>query len=503
MKLICTAIVALSALTFSAPTDPDYDKQWYHQEINSEDAWKFTTGSKKVIVAIIDNGFDQTHPDIAQNVWRNESEINGVAGVDDDGNGYIDDEFGVDYSRKATNGEGQGLRFAEKQFSETDEICYHATLSAGLIGATHDGVGIAGLNNSVQLMSLKVFQHSGSTPTVSAPVTGGVMAKAVDYAVQNGASIINLSLAANFGSMTSEPGMKEAMNRAAKAGVLFVTASGNSFYDVDSYFTQSGMMCVPMMLDIQDKIDIPPHILGVMLVGRTDIGPFPFGTIATSKAMGIREIPQKGTSQIWKSVKQSDGTFDTTFYSHYITGNYGSQSVDLAAPGGGIYSSTFDGKYGYYTGTSFATPITTGAAALLKSLDPEKMTNEKIRTYILENLTSDPILDTMTSGGGILDIGAAVASAANDLGIVASVASKAVQFSPVTITQTGLNLTFAGLYEKCRVEVFTVSGKKVVQTYLTPFHNSIEIDHAKGVYAVRVTAMNGLIVHTGLVSVMR
>src|SRR6185436_7521030 len=105
-------------------------------------AWDTTIGSESVIIAIIDTGVDYTHQDLATNIWQNPGEIAGN-GIDDDGNGFIDDVRGYDFA----NGDNDPMDFAG-----------HGTSGAGCIGAVGDnGVGVAGVNWTVSILPVKVF----------------------------------------------------------------------------------------------------------------------------------------------------------------------------------------------------------------------------------------------------------------------------------------------------------------------------------------------------------
>ncbi len=102
-------------------------------------AWKLTTGSREIKIAIIDTGIDYTHPDLIQNIWTNERELNGMANIDDDENGYIDDIHGYNFIKNSGNPfDDQG----------------HGTHCAGIIGATHNNIGIAGIMPNVSLIAL-------------------------------------------------------------------------------------------------------------------------------------------------------------------------------------------------------------------------------------------------------------------------------------------------------------------------------------------------------------
>jgi hypothetical protein len=134
----------------SPPDDPYWlnDSLWGLLKINGPAAWtNFGSGSGNVVVAVIDSGIDYTHPDLSANMWRNPGEIPGN-GIDDDGNGYIDDIFGIDVVNVDSN--------------PMDDNG-HGTHTAGTIGALgNNGLGVAGVNWHVKLLACKFLNVSGS-----------------------------------------------------------------------------------------------------------------------------------------------------------------------------------------------------------------------------------------------------------------------------------------------------------------------------------------------------
>ncbi len=181
-------------------------------DINAPEAWDTSVGSQNVIVGVIDTGIDYTHPDLVSNMWRNNLEVAGN-GIDDDGNGYVDDIYGADF----VNNDGDPW-----------DDHYHGTHVAGTIGGSGDNeVGVAGVNWSVKLMGLKFLDASGSG------WTSGAVA-AVYYAIQlkqRGENIRVLN--ASFGGGGYSRAMRDALVEADAAGIMFVAAAGNSALDND------------------------------------------------------------------------------------------------------------------------------------------------------------------------------------------------------------------------------------------------------------------------------
>lgn len=174
-------------------------------DIKAPEAWTITTGSKNVIVAVIDTGIDYFHEDLRDNIWTNQDEIPGN-GLDDDRNGYIDDFYGYDF-------------VTQDQDPMDDHM--HGTHVAGTIGARGDNqIGVVGVCWEVSLMALKAFDERG----------GGTLAEAleaIDYAIANGARVIN----ASWGVGEKSRALEDAMLEAEKNGVLIVAAAGNERTD--------------------------------------------------------------------------------------------------------------------------------------------------------------------------------------------------------------------------------------------------------------------------------
>jgi subtilisin family serine protease len=203
----------------AVPNDPQFPAQWGLQnigqaggvpgaDVKAPAAWDVQTGSPEIIVAVLDTGVDYTHPDLAANIWTNPGEIPGN-GVDDDGNGHADDVYGFDF---------YNFRPDPKDDSG------HGTHVAGIIGAVgNNGVGVAGVNWRVRLMSVKVLDFAGGG-FLSDTVSG------IHYAVDMGARVVNASLATDEYSQA----LADAVAAAEQAGVLVVVAAGNTATNNDA-----------------------------------------------------------------------------------------------------------------------------------------------------------------------------------------------------------------------------------------------------------------------------
>lgn len=177
-------------------------------DINASNAWKVQTGSSDVVVAVIDTGVNYKSKDLADNMWVNQAEKNGKKGVDDDGNGYVDDIYGWNFVKNSPDPmDDQG----------------HGTHCSGTIGAKgNDKYGIVGVAWKTRIMALKFLDSEGSGSLENALL-------AIDYAVKNGAKVLSNS----WGGGGYSSILKEAIERSYQAGAVFVAAAGNESNDND------------------------------------------------------------------------------------------------------------------------------------------------------------------------------------------------------------------------------------------------------------------------------
>ncbi len=221
--------------TLETPDDPLFSQMWnLHNtgqtvggvvgvpdaDIDAVEAWDVFTGASSVVVAVIDTGVDYLHPDLAANIWTNAGEVPGN-GLDDDGNGFIDDIRGWDFG----NGDNNPM-----------DDTSHGTHCSGTIGAVADnGLGIVGVNWNVGIMPLR-FVTDGSTGTTADAIA------AIGYAVKMGVDVISCS----WGNRIPSASLLDAIRGADEADIFFVAAAGNegdnndympfypSGYDVDN-----------------------------------------------------------------------------------------------------------------------------------------------------------------------------------------------------------------------------------------------------------------------------
>ena len=191
--------------------DPAINRKWGLAKSNALDAWQLTTGSREIVVAVIDTGIDISHPDIKNNLWKNPGETgkdkNGrnkaTNGIDDDKNGFIDDVHGWNFVHSN---------------NYLKDNHGHGTHIAGIVGAEGgNGYGVTGVAPKVSLMILKYFDPKSPGNNLVNTI------KAIDYATRMKAHIVNYS---GGGLEFSQPEFR-AIQRAEQRGVLFVAAAGN------------------------------------------------------------------------------------------------------------------------------------------------------------------------------------------------------------------------------------------------------------------------------------
>lgn len=170
---------------------------------------------EKAIVAVIDTGVDYSHEDLNANMWVNEAEskkMNGVAGKDDDGNGYTDDVHGYDFTSSAR----LSPHYGKIGDPDPNDESGHGSHCAGSIGAVpNNQKGISGVNPMVQIMALRALSDAGGTTSD--------INRAISYATENGANVIS----ASFGGSEESEITKDLIRDAGEQGILFVAAAGN------------------------------------------------------------------------------------------------------------------------------------------------------------------------------------------------------------------------------------------------------------------------------------
>lgn len=344
--------------------DPKEEKLWFLDMIGARQAWQKVPAAKEedIIVAVLDTGVQYDHDDLVNNIWRNPKEIPDNL-KDDDSNGYVDDVHGWNFV------ENNQLPYSYKtplpvlsidpetgdyRCSPDPTVSFyenHGSHVAGTIAAVHDNnEGIKGIARNVKIMPVRVIGGTCRRGDVMNILRG------ILYAVENGATIINLSLG---GSGRSEL-MAQAFEMLSREGILVVAAAGNSARDND------------------------------------------------------------GKGRAYPASYPSDGIISVAATDHHDKlaefSNYGRNNVDIAAPGVDIYSTIprdrgiFPGSgYGNMRGTSMSAPMVAGAAALIWAQNPQ-LTNIQVKQKLLSSVDPVQALNGKILTGGRLNIAAALNS---------------------------------------------------------------------------------------------
>jgi subtilisin family serine protease len=459
------------------PDDPYLNDQWYlfnapdprqdlrfsrpNVDITAPEAWKIRHKANNIVVAVIDEGIDIGHPDLKENIWFNPLEIAGD-GIDNDGNGYIDDINGWDFVKNT------GIIAAGD----------HGTHVAGTIAARgNNGIGISGIAWNAKLMSLDVFSDNRST----SPILYG---KAIRYAVDNGAKVINLSLGGNkkqdpetFLSLIGKN------KRGQDKGNAKLLKTLQYAYDKDVFISIAAGNDGRQDTEIEkwkNVGDLDQYVTDPAIFSRI------FGNIA--------------------SVASTESTNRLSDFSSY------GKSVSIAAPGGevskiivkevdnrgnavsaeatdryGILSTVprgtgdlrFEGDYKFQNGTSMAAPVVSGIATLIRA-ENASITAPETLAIIRAGATKSKNLEGKVSGALIANLYGSMQLASNWKG-------------PKTLTSIGqdegpvVNLSFL-------TEAQTITGEiKLKDTLKSP--ESGVVDVITGFYRVldaKGSVMNAL-----------
>lgn len=296
----------LNAKSQFATNDPMYSTQWGFDAVGLNQLLqqpKLDSTAARKIIAIIDTGVDVDHADLADNIWTNAAEANGAANQDDDGNGLTDDVHGYDFVN---------------QTGDMHDFNSHGTHCAGIAAAVGgNGIGIIGANPDALIMPVAVMQSDG-TGDVATIVRG------INYAAQNGADIISMSI----GTYAYSIAMEQALAQAYQTAVL-VAAAGNDGRAIDPRCCSG---CIPTPA---------PMYPGAFT--------FVFGVQATANGGGLAGF--------------SNWDCDGPSYSQYSEEEL--YNYELSAPGVGIMSTVPGGQYRSYNGTSMACPLVAGGIAAL------------------------------------------------------------------------------------------------------------------------------------------
>jgi subtilisin family serine protease len=316
----------------AVPNDPAFSTQWHLSNsaaaIHAQQGWDREKGSPTVPIAIIDTGVDTGHEDLAGNLWTNPGEIPGN-GIDDDHDGLIDDVHGWDFGDNDADP-------SPTPFFDTDteiDIGWHGTFVAGLAAAqTDNATGISGVAWHCRIMPLKVTTSAGDIPL-------SALASAFDYAVAHGARVINLSLGTSDSSSVSV--FQPLVNEAVTAGIVCVAAAGNDGTDLPSY---------------------PAACDSVLAVASTNSS----------------NLRSSWSNWGWYVDLRAPGeSMWSTIANNYVYDDWSQTMFE--------YLWDWDGAtpYMFNDGTSFAAPVVSGAAALMRSHSPAMTPQQVMRALVI------------------------------------------------------------------------------------------------------------------------
>lgn len=306
------------------PNDSLWSSSWWFDQSSGRDiqapsAWDVTTGDTSIVVAILDTGVIPYHPDLggmvaglAGQIWTNRVEQGGVAGVDDDGNGFVDDTWGWDFVSLASGANISPFEDWRDQDNDPNDYAGHGTLVAGIVGAlTDNGIGVTGTAPQVRLMPLRMGWAENAYPL--GLVDMSFAAQAVRYATRMKADVINCS----FASLNLS-GLGAAIDAAIRAGVTVVAAAGNNY---------------------------APSYIGM----REDV----IAVAATNASDGVASFSTRGS---WVDLAAPGvGLFSTSITRAALANDsLGYRQPAYNAPSG-------------LSGTSFAAPLVAGGVALLQA----------------------------------------------------------------------------------------------------------------------------------------
>lgn len=302
------------------------------------EAWaNGVTGSEDIYVGVIDEGIQWNHPDLNGQVWVNPNDP--VDGIDNDGNGFVDDVNGWDFENNDNSVYDGGAN---------GTLDNHGTHVAGTIGAkANNGIGPVGVNWDITMVSGKFLGRFGGS-TANA-------VKALDYFLDLKTEAGYNFVATNnsWGGGGFSQALLDAIGRNAQAGILFVAAAGNGGYNNDA--TPS----------------YPSNYNTAAIAGYDSV----IAVAATDSVGGLASFSQ-----------------------------FGARTVDLGAPGVGVWSTTAGSTYSSYNGTSMATPHVTGALALIASVYPGLPASQLRKALLFYGTTPTPSLAGKTVTGGRLDL---------------------------------------------------------------------------------------------------
>lgn len=445
-EVIVSQLNHLVQLRSNVPNDPLFNNQWQYVQANNNDidadlAWEVTTGGlttdgDEIVVAIIDDGINIGHPDIFENLYFNSGEIPGD-GIDNDGNGYIDDLYGWNVYTNGPNLNGGD----------------HGTPVSGIIGAVgNNGIGVSGVNWDVKLMTIQGMSSNEAT-----------VIQAYEYALnarilynqtngEKGAFVVatNSSFGVDFGNPINFPLWCGFYDTMGEHGILSCGATINNNVDVDLMG------------------DVPTACSSEYLISVTNTN------INDTKVM----FAGYGANTIDLGAP-GEGAYTTT--------------IDNYGPFGGTSGAT-----PHVTGTIallYATPCTD---LITIAKENPSLAAQKVRDYILNGVDPNPSLAGITTTGGRLNVNNAVQALMNEcenLGVEETKPSIPVKIYP-NPSENLLNYHYPSTMALAKITFYTVDGRKVLES----MNNPTDISYlSPGLYVVQLMFDDGLIVNEKII----
>lgn len=393
---------------FAWPKDRQFFKQWALNNIGQSPpygipgepgadmdimkAWEKTKGSKDVVIAVIDTGCDYTHPELKNNMWVNDKEApknGGIAGVDDDGNGYVDDVYGYDFVSTGTS----KLWYGKPGDPDPMDEDGHGTHCAGSIGAqSNNDVGISGVNWNVSIMCVRFLGAAGGSSVDAS--------RAILYATSKKVDVMSNS----WGGGGVSKLIQDAIAESQKAGIVFLAAAGND----------------------GENTDVKKN--------------YPSGYTQDSKGNPIKNIITVGAS---------DNLDNPAYFSNYghTSVDVFAPGVAILSL---FPQSLSEGKepYAIMSGTSMATPYVAGVVGLMMAANPSLKGNpQKVRDVLVKTSDVKPSLVGKAVSNGRVNAYKAV----NELGENPTLAS-AWQSQPKVIDQKAFRTELVDIKQEIKVE---------------------------------------------------
>ena len=289
--------------------NPMESQQWYLDAYGVKELWnKPIINKERPVIAILDTGVDPTHPDLKDNLWTNTVEEYGTKDNDNDGNGYKNDVHGWDFVNNSPNIRDNNM---------------HGTHVAGIAAAANNGIGIIGANPLALIMPITVLQSDGAGDVAT-------IIKGIDYAIANGATVLNMSL----GTYVNSHALRQVLESAYQKAVLVAAAGNDNKCIYESHYP---------------RIHEEPY-------------PQPCFPAAYSFVLGV-QATVKGGSLASYSNYDDDGATTSCESTFYDPDGY---NYELKVPGSQMLSTIPGGNYKELNGTSMAAPLVSGAISALK-----------------------------------------------------------------------------------------------------------------------------------------